>query len=81
LLAGGRRALKDQATRDHHGYDAGIAGDDRESPRRASNAVARRCYMQVPQSLLRLDVPIDKCRWTGTMKAKSLNQVVVGPFW
>jgi hypothetical protein len=33
--------------------------------RRASKAVARRCYMQVLQSLLRLDVPIDKCPLDG----------------
>ena len=61
----GRRALKDQATRDHRGYDAGIAGDDREPRRRASKAVARRCHVQVLQSLLRLDVPIDKCPLDG----------------
>ena len=55
----------DQATRDHGGYDAGIAGDDREPRRRASKALARRCHVQVLQSLLRLDVPIDKCPLDG----------------
>jgi hypothetical protein len=73
----GRRGLKDQATRDHHAHDAGIAGDDREPRQRASKALARRCHVQVLQSLLRLEVPLISACPKGTMKAKSLNQVVV----
>jgi hypothetical protein len=72
----GRRALKDQATRDHRGYDVGspVTNASRGVPLKA---VARRCHVPVLQSLLRLDVGIEKCPWKGTMKAKSPNQVVV----